>query len=89
MDFLEIDDMDYMVLMNLVKYIHPSPQLPQGNQLMKSQHIVLFTLIISLASLTSCYRMPREDEYSVTPTTNNPQIHPQKKSNSFLPGVGY
>lgn len=38
--------------------------------------------------LTSCYRMPTEDDFSVVPTTNNPAIT-QEKNTNFIPGMGY
>ena len=38
--------------------------------------------------LTSCYRMPTEDDFSEVPTTNNPAVTCEKATN-ILPGVGY
>ncbi|KIC71379.1 Uncharacterized protein PRO82_001843 [Candidatus Protochlamydia amoebophila] len=47
--------------------------------------------VLSLCSLllilSSCYRMPGENEFSVVPTTNNPSVTCEKP-NSFLPGLG-
>ncbi len=40
-----------------------------------------------LATLMSCYRMPRDDEYSVLPTTNNPAVTNQRQE-AFLPAIG-
>jgi hypothetical protein len=45
-------------------------------------------LLLFLASmLTSCYRMPEEDEYSLIPSTNNPTYTREKAG--AVPGVGY
>lgn len=44
--------------------------------------------ISCLLLLTSCYRMPGEDEFSVVPTTNNPSVT-NEKPDSFIPGMGY
>lgn len=33
----------------------------------------LLTLLVALV-LTGCYRMPAEDEYSVIPSINNPDV---------------
>lgn len=38
--------------------------------------------------LTSCYRMPTENDFSVVPTTNNPAVTCEKTTN-MLPGLGY
>jgi len=38
--------------------------------------------------LTSCYRMPNENDFSLVPTTNNPAVTCEKSS-SILPGMGY
>lgn len=37
--------------------------------------------------LSSCYRMPTDDDYSVVPTTNNPSVTHEKPV-SLVPGVG-
>ena len=55
-------------------------------------NIKLRLILLSLTSaliLTSCYRMPNEDDFSLVPTTNNPAVT-NEKPGSFLPGmVGY
>lgn len=43
---------------------------------------------ILLTCLTSCYRMPTENDFSVVPTTNNPAVTCEKRDN-LLPGMGY
>ncbi|MFI0435656.1 MAG: hypothetical protein ACH350_08045 [Parachlamydiaceae bacterium] len=49
----------------------------------------MFALITCLLlCLTSCYRMPNENEFSLVPTTNNPAVTCEKNT-SILPGVGY
>ena len=39
--------------------------------------------------LSSCYRMPGEDEYSLVPTTNNPAITHEKPGSLLPGGMGY
>jgi hypothetical protein len=39
-------------------------------------------------ALTSCYRMPTDDDFSVVPTTNNPALTCDK-NDSLIPSVGY
>ncbi|CUI16330.1 hypothetical protein PNK_0704 [Candidatus Protochlamydia naegleriophila] len=46
-----------------------------------------WTLLPLLLVLSSCYRMPGENEFSVVPTTNNPSVTCEKAS-SMLPGMG-
>lgn len=49
----------------------------------------LFVLSVCFAAcLTSCYRMPGEDEFSVVPTTNNPSVTCEK-STGLMPSVPY
>lgn len=52
----------------------------------------IFTILIlascSFICLTSCYRMPTENDFSLVPTTNNPAVTCEKNS-GFLPSVGY
>jgi hypothetical protein len=43
--------------------------------------------IISLVIFAGCYRMPREGEVSVVPTTNNPSI--TRQGTGYTPGVEY
>lgn len=45
---------------------------------MRSINILLITA--ALVTLTSCYRMPGEDEFSTIPTTNNPDVTRAKES---------
>jgi hypothetical protein len=42
-----------------------------------------------LAALTSCYRMPTEDDYNINPLVNNPTITREKPSQQLMPSVGY
>ena len=46
---------------------------------------LIFVLPFFIA-MTSCYRMPGEDEFSVVPTTNNPSVTCEK-GGSFLNGL--
>jgi hypothetical protein len=58
---------------------------------MSSIKIVLtsFTLAICFSTcLTSCYRMPTEDDFSLVPTTNNPAVTCER-NDSPIPSVGY
>ncbi len=50
------------------------------------KHFILF-LSLSLL-LTSCYRMPTENDFSTVPTTNNPAVTCEKYVAPF-PGMGY
>jgi hypothetical protein len=48
--------------------------------------IILSTSLL----LTSCYRMPSDDEYSLVPVTNNPSITFEKSSAMpGMPGASY
>ncbi len=51
-----------------------------------SRAIFLNLFIATL--LNGCYRMPNDDEYSVVPRTNNPDLIREKPS-SFNPAVNY
>ncbi len=44
--------------------------------------IIKFLCLLSLfaGALSSCYRMPGDDEYSTIPTINNPDITRHKES---------
>lgn len=42
----------------------------------------------ALTTLTGCYRMPTDDDYSLIPCTNNPQITRQRQDN-VTPKVSY
>ena len=44
--------------------------------------------LFCLLCLTSCYRMPTSEDYSLIPLTNNPDFT-KEKSSSPAPGVGY
>ena len=48
---------------------------------------LVWALIVMGCLLTSCYRMPAEDEYSLIPTTNNPVVTREKPCNPF-PNMG-
>jgi hypothetical protein len=50
--------------------------------------ITTLLLLSTFVTLTSCYRMPGDDEYSTLPTTNNPQVTKQRQDAS-LPAIGY
>jgi hypothetical protein len=45
-------------------------------------------LFLALFSLTSCYRMPTADDYSVLPMTNSKDFNTEGTS-PLMPGVGY
>lgn len=47
-----------------------------------------FFALILMNCLTSCYRMPAENEFSEVPTTNNPAVTCEKPS-GLLPSLGY
>lgn len=46
----------------------------------------IFFLCLIL-TLSGCYRMPTEDDCSLVPTTNNPDIT-KDQGNSLIPGGG-
>jgi hypothetical protein len=48
----------------------------------------LMALIFIANMLTACYRMPADNEFSLVPTTNNPDITGDR-GNSILPSVSY
>lgn len=52
---------------------------------MKFLFLPLFAAVILLSS---CYRMPTDDDFSVVPTTNNPSVT-QEKPSGFMPAMGY
>lgn len=43
---------------------------------------------ITAALLAGCYRMPTEDDYSIVPVTNNPDIT-REKSGNVMPNMKY
>lgn len=47
----------------------------------------LLGLLALFLLMTSCYRMPEDDEFSVVPTTNNRSLTSEKSS--LVPGVSY
>jgi hypothetical protein len=47
--------------------------------MLRSIKFFLFTALMGL-TLTSCYRMPGEDDYSLIPNINNPDITRAKES---------
>lgn len=53
---------------------------------MKNLFTFLFFIVLA-NSLSSCYRMPTEDDYSLIPMTNNRDFTREK--NQGLPGIGY
>lgn len=52
---------------------------------MRTIHFILATLTLAV-SLTGCYSMPTEDDYSVVPCVNNPAI--TKDKGSWAPQLG-
>lgn len=57
---------------------------------MSRNYLTLFLLtIVASSSLVSCYRMPREDEFSVVPSINNPDVTREKPSSGFTPNMGF
>lgn len=53
-----------------------------------SRSTKIFTSFALLLVLTSCYRMPSENDFSVVPTTNNPAVTCEKPT-GLLPKIGY
>lgn len=52
----------------------------------KIARLVCFVFLLSC--VTSCYKMPKEDDYSLVPMTNNPDIT-RDRGNGLMPGVSY
>ena len=50
---------------------------------------ILFLFLLCSFILIACYRMPADDEYSVVPSTNNPDLTREKSSGSFMPNMGF
>lgn len=48
---------------------------------------LFFTFVIVVA-LSSCYRMPTDEDYCVIPTTNNPDIT-RETGGQLLPSMSY
>lgn len=49
------------------------------------RHILALVMVLTL--LAGCYPMPGEDDFSIVPTTNNPDITREKTS--ALPNMSY
>ncbi len=54
----------------------------------KLDFFCLLQIALLGACLTSCYRMPNENDFSLVPTTNNPAVT-YEKNDSFVPGANY
>ena len=50
-------------------------------------YLIRIMLVVSFAFLSSCYRVPGEEDFSVIPSTNNPDITGCKPS--LTPSVSY
>lgn len=48
----------------------------------------LLLLATAFSSLTGCYHMPTDEDYSLVPSTNNPQATRQRQD-SLTPKVSY
>jgi hypothetical protein len=59
-----------------------------GADKMKNTLCNLALIVTSALILTSCYKMPSDDDYSTIPTTNNPDLT-REKNDSMMPGLGY
>jgi hypothetical protein len=55
--------------------------------MIKTFYLLLF-LIMTSPFMGGCYRMPTADDYSLIPSTNNPQITRQRDE-SHLPKISY
>lgn len=53
----------------------------------KQVSIILFVFMCSC--FIGCYRMPTDEDFSVVPSTNNPDITGEKQGGSFMPNVGF
>jgi hypothetical protein len=62
-----------------------SPKNENGTMI---RQLLIFAL---LATTAACYRMPDENDYSLIPTTNNPDFtkNSGKGKGSSMPGIGY
>ncbi len=54
---------------------------------MKNQLLSIVGFVL-LFSLSACYRMPTDDDYSTNPRTNNPDLT-REKAGGAMPGIGY
>ncbi len=50
--------------------------------------LALSAILVVLSTLTSCYRMPTNDDYSLIPATNNPDFT-GKRNQGGMPSVPY
>lgn len=56
---------------------------------MISRWIKIPVALIILTSLTACYRMPTENDYSLIPNTNNRDLTRDHPSTSAAPEISY
>lgn len=57
---------------------------------MKCKNLFLCTFFcLAIFNFASCYRMPTEEDYSVVPSVNNPDVTREKPSNNFTPSMGF
>lgn len=49
---------------------------------------IVFLFLIATFILSACYRIPNEDDYSVVPSVNNPDLT-REKSSGFMPNMGF
>jgi hypothetical protein len=73
--------------------INKNPLRPKTSErrMPKQKKKIEMTLIVaSLLFLlhTGCYRMPNHDEFSVVPTTNNPDVIGKNNAN-WMPTTGF
>lgn len=61
----------------------------RGHMQKKQFPLILFLFLVCNFNLAACYRFPDEDEYSVVPATNNPDVTREKSSTGFTPNVGF
>lgn len=54
---------------------------------MKKQSHLLCCLFL-LATVTACYKMPTEDDFSLVPMTNNRDVT-RDRGQGLMPGVSY
>lgn len=50
--------------------------------------VILTTLSLSMSAFCGCYRMPSDEDVSLIPTTNNPDVT-RDCGNSMLPGSNF
>ncbi|MFA6916745.1 MAG: hypothetical protein WC222_10145 [Parachlamydiales bacterium] len=54
---------------------------------MTYKFITLALLLVTITTLTSCYRMPTDQDYCVLPTTNNRNVTRERAQQSPMPGI--